>query len=357
MPKFILPFLLLLILTGCVTTAATPTTFDRRAMLTDIVETTILPGHEAFISETEQLAQQAEQFQAEPTADNLAAVQAQWRATADQWAQIEPFGFRFTMVVRGQIKKWPINTRFIEKFIVEQETIDEPFLDSIGSTSKGLTAIEYLLFGSLEAPADPLTMLTNQPQRMAYLVAASQNLHRKAEELYALWSAEGENQAQAFIEADFSGNELQGSISMLTNELIELSEKIANDKLNYPRKGVYGEPQPETVESPYGNHSLPLAIANLRGLHQIYQTGFDDYLDFLALSSPDDPLSQKIDAQFTTAITALEAIDQPLAEAVLDQPETVEAAYNEVKNLLVLIKVDMANQLGVTVTFSDNDGD
>jgi predicted lipoprotein len=35
----------------------------------------------------------------------------------------------------------------------------------------------------------------------------------------------------------------------------------------------------------------------------------------------------------------------------------IEGAYDAIKSLLVLIKVDMANKLGITITFSDADGD
>lgn len=71
----------------------------------------------------------------------------------------------------------------------------------------------------------------------------------------------------------------------------------------------------------------------------------------------DPPLSAEVDEQFERTIAALEAIDQPLAVAVIEEPATVEAAYTEAKALVVLLKADMANHLGITITFSDNDGD
>jgi predicted lipoprotein len=35
----------------------------------------------------------------------------------------------------------------------------------------------------------------------------------------------------------------------------------------------------------------------------------------------------------------------------------VETLYIELKRLTVLMKVDMASLLGITITFTDNDGD
>lgn len=330
--------------------------FDRRAMLTTIIEESVLPLHRQFVSEAEALAQAAAAFEAAPTVETLAELQEQWRTTAEAWAAAEHLGFRFTMTLHTPIKKWPINTSFIEKFITEEtDPIDEPFIESIGSTSKGLTAIEYLIFS---APAtETVAQLTTEPRRLAYLVALTENLARKARELEALWLPEGKNQAQAFIEADFSGNDVQGSLNMLVNELIAALETTANTRLNYPRKGTYGTPQPEAVESPYAQFSGPLIGANLRGVQQTFNAGLAGYLDFLQPDHGGEPLSATINAQFEQAVRAVEAISPSLQVAVTDDPATVEQAYNEVRALLVLFKVDLANQLGVTVTFSDNDGD
>ncbi|MCB0155621.1 MAG: imelysin family protein [Anaerolineae bacterium] len=354
----ILLLLLLVSLAGCGSSQpAKPATFDRRAMLTELADTVIMPRHEQFVAETEALQAAVYGLRDEPTVENLSQAQEQWRRTAEAWAQVEPFGFRFTMVVHNQIKKWPINQPFIEDFIVEEEKIDEPFIESIGSTSKGLTVIEYFLFSPAVSDEALVQGLVAEPNRLAYLVALTENLHRKAGELLALWSSEGENQRQAFIEADLSANEVQGSISMLANEMIEMTELIANTKLHYPLKGVYGSAQPQAVESPYANYSLPLAAANLQALRQTFQVGYAGYIDFLPTEPSDPPLSAEVDEQFERTIAALEAIDQPLAVAVLEQPEAVDAAYTEAKVLVVLLKADMANHLGITITFSDNDGD
>jgi predicted lipoprotein len=262
------------------------------------------------------------------------------------------------MIVHNQIKKWPINMTFIEKFITEEaDTIDEPFIESIGSTSKGLTVIEYLIFNPDLTDTAIAQRLAAEPRRMAYLVGLVENLHRKSQELLLMWVAEGDNQAQAFIEADFSANNVQGSISMLANEMIEEVEMIANAKLNYPRQGVYGDPQPQAVESPYAQYSIPLAVNNLRGLQQTFNAGLADYVDFLQANQSDVHLSEAINRQFEQAIAALEAVSPSLQAAVIEDPGTVEQAYNEVKALLVLFKVDLANQLSITITFSDNDGD
>lgn len=339
------------------TTVSQKADFDRRAMLAEITESLILPLHKELLAETQALERAVAQFAQAPSPETLETAQVQWRTTADAWSRVEPFGLRFTMLVFNQIKKWPVNTIFIEEFIAEEETIDEPFIASIGSTAKGLTAIEYFLFSQELTNPEIVEALTTAPKRMAYLTALSQNLVKSTDELVTMWSPDGGNQAQAFVDADFSGANVQGSMSMLANELIVLVETVANTKLEYPLRGVLADPQPDSVESPYAAYSLPLIVNNLRTLQQILNAGLGDYVDRMAVTPRQTPLSAAIDAQIEETIATIEAIDIPLRAAVLENPDAVRAARDSVKDLLVLLKVDMANQLGITVTFSDNDGD
>ena len=100
------------------------------------------------------------------------------------------------MLVSNEIKKWPINTGFMEEIIAGTESIDEASVAAAGSTAKGLAALEYLLF----APADNAALhsaLANSPQRMDYLVALAHNLASTSRELLHLWLPSGDAHADA----------------------------------------------------------------------------------------------------------------------------------------------------------------
>lgn len=338
------------------TQATAPATFDRRAMLTTIVDELILPHHSTLVDAATTLQTAVAAFAADPAPESLAAAQDAWYTTADAWAMVEVYGLRFTMLVQGQIKKWPINTHFIEDYLVEEETIDTAFIESIGSTARGLAAIEYFLFDPTRTDAEIVERLVSEPKRMAYLVALSENVAGKTTELYDLWSPEGSNQAQAFIEADFSDNNVQGSISMLANEMIVLAEFINEDKLDYPLHGVLAEPQPEAVEAAFARYSTPLLIHNLESFQEIFTVGFNDYLNFLQREST-TPVAPQINAKLDDIIALLTALDMPLQDAVVERNDEVRAIRDEIRALIVLLKVDMANQMGITVTFGDSDGD
>ena len=97
-------------------------------------------------------------------------------------------------------------------------------------------------------------------------------------------------------------------------------------------------------------------MASLRGADQIYRgsegLGLDDYLRAL-----NPALETRIEQQFQKAITALEAVESPIEEAVGDRKEFVQRAYAAIRDLEILFKVDLASALGVTIMFNSGDGD
>lgn len=358
--------LLLLTLAGCSFPMGRATTFDRRAMLQDMTHNAILPLHEQFAAEAAHLQEAAHAFQAAPSAEALETLQGQWRSTVEAWNRVEllEIGPVRDARLHNEIEKWPPNEEFIEEFIAGEALLDEAFVAGSGSTSKGLPAIEYLLFDAEGDNARSLASLTEGAagRRVAYLVALTDHLRGRADALLALWAESGDNYALGFIEADSDGGELQGSVSMMANEMIVLIEGISQMKLADPLGlKVYGVVQPDHVEAHRSDQGTASLIANLEGFRQTFTgdagQGFDDYLDFLGAQHEAGPLSAAILAQTDATLEALRAIDGPIEEALTSHPEQVRHAYDEVQALLVLVKVDMTSQLGVTVTFNDNDGD
>ncbi|GAB4582019.1 MAG: hypothetical protein Fur0022_47710 [Anaerolineales bacterium] len=333
-------------------TACTPQ-FDRQVMLGNVANAVILPAHKTFVAETAILDAQANAFVAAPSAESLAVLQDAWLNATLAWKKVELYSFGETMLLHTSIEKRPANDKFIEEFIATEPQIDEVFIEGIGSTAKGLPAIEYLIFDSDGDTARLLERFADS-QRGAYLTALTAYLHTRAEALYAYWSPGGGNYVQTFTEAASDGTDLQGSISLLANELIALNEMLIRDKIGRPLgKSSYGDPHPEFAESYLSGHSLELAIANVEAMQMAFHAGLDEYLVFLG----GQVLAEQISTQFDTTLSDLRAIDVPLEEAVLTQPEKVERAYESLRSLLTLFKTDMVNQLGITITFNDNDGD
>ncbi|NOK57669.1 MAG: hypothetical protein GFH27_549303n66 [Chloroflexi bacterium AL-W] len=338
--------------------------FDRQAMLQNLTDTVIVPAHEEFATRTADLVQATQTLSDEPTEANLEATQQAWQEALIAWQPLmlyEVDNIRLT-VTRSGINKWPPNTEFIEDFIAERDDIDAEFVGGVGATSRGLPALEYLLFDPAGDNAAVLVALNERPQRMQYVVATAQALNNDAENLLQFWSPDGENYAAEFVARDSSGEVMQSAVSELSNELVNTLETLVQTRLGDPLgRSNGGEAQPELAEATLSGAALPAIVSTIAAFQKTFTgdagMGFDDYLDSLEIDTANEPLAERIVQQSESTIAALEAIETPLHVAVVEQPEQVEAAYEEARNLLVLAKVDMAGTLGVTLTFGDTDGD
>lgn len=340
--------------------------FNRTEMLTAITNTVILPAHTSLVPQATALVSATEAFNTNPTQTTLDALQAEWIKSKLAWKHCELFDLGPVMdqVIHNRIDKWQTNPAFIESFIVTEANITERFIDCIGSTSKGLPAMEYLLYANGDATVlDSFTVGALPAKRKAYLLALAQNIKVSADVLLNVWAASGEHYAQDFING--TGDGLEGSINMLSNEMVSQTEKLMRKNVGSPLGNESAQGiNPALVETPYALVSFELLRANVVSIQTTFNggitstdVGLDDYLDYLSAEYQGMPLSDKINSQFELVINKIDAINEPLETAVTNKTTQVQELYSTMRDLLVLIKVDMANNLAVTITFSDNDGD
>jgi predicted lipoprotein len=207
-----------------------------------------------------------------------------------------------------------------------------------------------------------LAALSSDIKRRHYVVAIADDIQYNAAQLVAEWSLT-ENYGQRFVNADGELSSVRSSISMLANEMIAELEDVGSfwigGSLGYRDGGVA---QPHLVEAPYSRTSAAKLIANIEGFQMAFNGLGDapslaDYLDFIGAAYEGQPMSVAVNEQAERTISALLALETPLTIAVVEHRNEAETAYFEARLLLQMVKVDMASQLGITVTFNDNDGD
>lgn len=346
-------------------------TFDRQSMLTNVGNNVIIPSFDAFYQKSTALETAITNFTADvKNEQKLMAAQQAWRDMAKAWKQASvfkqgPIEDKFLLSnIDFSTKGVYLNTTLLEKAITDGTTIDDAYIESKGSTVKGVHAIEYLLFDKAQLNANVIGGYTgiNGANRTAYLKALATNLKNQAQLILDGWNG---GYVMTFINAD--GRDINSSLGTLSNKLIDLIYTIRDERIGAPKGNRNnGVPQPILVESALSNSSITLAINELKGLENAFLgrtpagidgIGLDDLLDNLGAKSGNDLLSAKIKNQFATVYTKLNAIPAPLQTAVINNKTEVQAAYDEIKKLQVLMEVDMINNLGVLLTFSDNDGD
>ncbi|MEL6717472.1 MAG: imelysin family protein [Bacteroidota bacterium] len=334
---------------------------DRVAMLTNIFDNAAAPAYEIFEAETDKLLEAANVFRENANAANLQALQTQWLNTKLAWEATEIYDISpiDDLFLHNKIDKYPINQKFVEKNLdKDAEVIDESLVENSGSTTKGLPVLEYLLFRS-EAGDDILTQFTESTratQYVNYVVALCQNLKTQA----ALVKTEFSKIREEFINNTIDG--INGSVNNLANVQVGLIEEILRAKINKPLGNEdVGIPQPQKVETPYANVSLQAIRQNLVGLRNSF-VGDESKANLYALldevhTGNEEKLSATIAKAFEDSIKEIDQLEGSIAELVNSNPDQLNSLGEAITRLGVAVKVDMANQLGLTIVFNDTDGD
>lgn len=329
--------------------------------LKNIYANGIAPLSSDFVKQNEILGQTVDRFRQETSLPHLQGVQQQWKALQLVWKQLELYdlGAIANSFIAFEINRWPTDTAKIEENISGTELLDEAFIASRGSSSKGISAIEYLIFFPMDN-TEILTAFTsseNALRRMDYLIALSENLISKSKQLQELWEAN----SGTFVGTLENG--ISGSQNQVINAMVTLIEESIISKLGNPLGDSNGGTlDPERFEAYRSKFSKEIIQQHLTALQQCYhgdfaptpfRVGFDDFLDLIQ----SDSLAAKISDQFKECQARLNAIEGSLEEELVSNPQAVDDLKNAFRDLLVLVKVDMANVLGSTITFNDNDGD
>ena len=301
---------------------------------------------------------------------SVAATPEAWRKARDAWRDAMLAARRVQCYQAGPIVErdaassffsWRLFPARIEAAVASSHPIDAAWIDQMGVGTKGLFACEYLLFdrappaaaGAAAAAGEAaLPSRTNAFRRLQYLVALTRDLAQKAGAVSGDWGRSGDDSASARFAA--GGQE---TLNRLINQMAATLESIAEEHLNF----VLQLPTPivrqlDRIENSASGASLQALSARLEGLRALYRggtgPGIDDYLRQL-----NPALHQRVEQQFNETLAALQSVGAPLEQAVMTRKESLQGAHRAVRDLELLFKVDLASALGVTITFSSNDGD
>jgi predicted lipoprotein len=310
-----------------------------------------------FSNRLEQLAAASGSLEEVVDQERLEQAQQAWWAARRPWKEIEVFKFgpseEEPLRYGPKIDFWPARPSEVEAVLADTGSIDP---SSFGAAAKGLPAVEYLLYseGALEQFAD-------NPRRHEYLQILVEDLIKNAAGLSEAWDPDAGDYLSQLVDAG-AGSESYQTLSMALSELVNrMAFTIENIRADKLAAGISsdGTPQPERLESHFSGRSVTDVLDNLRGIHTLYfgeQSGdvlaLDDYLQHRGYQ-----LGSRVRAAFRRSREAVEQLDQPLSDAVREDPAGVESAIAELGQLQRLIQVDVIGALSLSVRFNDNDGD
>ncbi|MDN4165295.1 imelysin family protein [Cytophagales bacterium LB-30] len=332
-------------------------TFDRKALLDNIATELIIPNYEQLASTSAELTVQAELLASTPSAENLAATKQAFTNAYTAWQACSSFEFgpAATAIMKSLLNTYPTDVAQIQANI-ESGSFNLNQVSNIDAS--GFPALDYLLYHADEATV--LTEMQNTNTN-AYLLAICEQIESISAATLQAWKS---GYYDTFVNA--TGTDVGSGLGMLVNELNRDFELIKNFKVGVPLgKRSLGEIFPEKVEAYYSKKSLDMALSNLQTIRLIItgdiadgnQIGLAEHLDAVNARYNEQLLSEAILQQLDKGIEAMEALNSPIDEAIVEQFAATETAYNELQSTVTLLKVDMPSQLAVLITYQDNDGD
>lgn len=334
--------------------------FDRTALLTNIGNQVIMPAFSDLVTQSDSLVKASNQFSNTPNLSNLNSLQNQWKNTTYTMKQCELFKFGAfqDLSLYNNLDFWPVRSADIENLINTQTNITESLLETKGATVKGFPVIEYLIFNKTYGNDSVLAKFTTSSTavvRKTYLTALANHAKSNVLTVKSAWET---TYLQSYINANSKA--IDASINVTVNQMIALVDFMKSTKIGVPFGKKDGNIDVTKVEAYQSGVSWNYLAKNVATLQKTFNggngLGFDDFLNFLNAKYNGGNLSDAINAQFNK-IQAEIPTTTTLSESILQDPSTVNLVFNDLKQLLILIKVDMISSMGLTVTFTDNDGD
>jgi uncharacterized protein len=340
--------------------------FDRKAMFTNYADNYIIPGYNDLVTKLTDLKTKVDEFSASPDTSHLLFLQNSWTVAYLTWQKVEmlEFGPAETVSLRMYMNIYPVSEQKINDNITNG-TYD---LEAFGNKdAQGFPALNYLLSGLPAAPGGIITYYTtdvNAANRKKYLQDVIGKMLQKAQGVQTAWTT----YRTTYIES--TGTDVNSSLSKTVNAFVLYYERyLRAGKIGLPVGAMTGISKPELSEAYYSPFiGKDLALTSLNAVKRFYEgvsydlvtdgKGMKDYLE--AIGTKDDngqPMSAVISTEFDQAINSLMSFNNTIANGVVTDRNTVISIYEQLQDLVPLLKVDMISAFGISVTYVDNDGD
>jgi predicted lipoprotein len=341
------------------------------SILLNIGNNIILPAYDSLGITVNSLDSAITDFNSSPNSTKLSNVQTLFEDAYTAWQSASEYDY-FGPASNAQptlsgINIFPADTIKITANITNGSYNINAFANT---AAKGFPALDYLLFGR-----DNTTLLTDYTtdakavNRKQYLTAVSADIKSEANAVLNQWLANDGNYITTFVNG--TGNSVSSSLGLLLNSIDQDFEILKNDRLGIPLGkipvGSSNPLAPSEVEAYYSGISVRLAVAQLKAVQGIYLgtgergngLGLNNYLTSAEqqnnLRYNGGLLSDTIKADFVLALSELQAVPDPLSANLANANAT--AAFAETQQLVTLLKTDMPSDLGVLISYGDNDGD
>ena len=329
----------------------------RAVVIESLTAKVILPGYRDAAAAMARLDQSVKALCSSPDEAAMEAAQNAWRDARRAWLRTESYRFGPAMDRRSisLVDWWPIDIEKIERNLAAEEAmIPERVTEFLSSTQRGLNTAEYLLFGS--GSGDLVD--GSDPWRCAYLQSVAAVNSDEVSGILADWHGPGGSSSYASY---FDGT---GSLALVDSDaeaevvrsLVFQVRSIANMRLG-AALGVDQEADDSAIPSGGADNSREDLLSQLEGIAAVYRGGGGG----LGLSARVAAVSADTDDRMLGAIESTISATRDLGGSIIAQleadPAQVRAVYDNMKDLQRVLNTEIVSLLGVSVGFSDTDGD
>ena len=332
---------------------------DRPSVLADLANEAIIPAYQQFDAAAADLHAAAERLCDAPSEAALTDARRALAEARGTWSFSEAMWVGPVMDRRSwAVVRWPIAVDEIEELIADASLgLDrDRIANRIGADQRGLGAVEHTLHtgpggASATSDSDVLAALDGS-RRCDYLRALTGVITEEASLLAAGWT-EGWDSGEPYRD-QFSSPDGDG-LDTVVNDSLFLLEAVTDLELGAAIGTMDREPDPEAIDEGPAAAGVEDLTARLDGVRAVLvgdETGGEGLAPLLG-----DDIAGRLRDQLSTARSAVGAVDPPLRTAAAESPESVAAARDAIKAVQITVATEVVSHLGVTVGFSDADGD
>lgn len=333
---------------------------DRKPMLENYANNYIVPAYADMVQQLSVLKTSVEAFAANPDATTQAAAQTAWRNAYITWQKVDllEFGPAYDKSLRTYMNIFPVTVSKVDGNI-SSGSYD---LETFGSKdAQGFPALDYLLNGTA------LDKYTTDPQaanRKQYLVAVATKMLQKVTEVSEEWGSYN----NTFISN--TGTDAGSSLSQMVNNYVLYYERyFRGGKIGLPVGAMSGVAKVELTEAYYTQGlTKELAITALNSVINFYSgksyngasTGecMKSYLAAIGTKDGNGMLmADLVTRELNDALANIQSLNGTLQDNIQNNRTAVLNTYEQIQEVVPLLKVDMVSAFSISITYTDNDGD
>ncbi len=334
---------------------------SKQEVIASLTNGLILPRFQSVAEEMSNAQAALHALCSDPSPATLADARTAWREARAEWLRSQAIWFGPVMDRRSRsLVDWaPVDPERIENSLSKRETVTaNDVREFLGATQRGMGAIEYVVFG------DDTEVLASLGERggirCQYLTALGDVAAEETAAVVADWGGDGtDNYGYAGYFKGTANIALvdQQAVDEVVRTSVFITRSISDMRLGKALGVTDGHPDPSAIPGGAGNNAVSDLRNQVLGMRDTYQ-GANDTLgisDLVRGVSAD--ADERMRGHFQQALAAVDGLEEPLRETIAQDPGPAQLAYQRMQELQRALNTEVVSLLGVTVGFSDSDGD